>query len=224
MKLKKPVGKTKTKNRFGVFQQSVARRIRGAGEIDPAIFYRRLVKIGRKIFEGKKLRFHFSLIIVSSALFIGSWQPNTLAQTSRETDKPKISVLKIHDRVEIKTTESLQVPVGHFRVSRGFSWFHAGDDLAADTGEPVRPFMAGRVVSVEKSSWGYGSSVIIQHDGTYATRYAHLSRIFVQTGESVSKETIVGEVGSTGFSTGPHLHFEVLENGKTIDPRQFLAY
>ncbi len=104
----------------------------------------------------------------------------------------------------------------------GTSSFHAGTDLAAPTGTPVLAAFPGQV---ETSGFmgGYGLSVLLRHQqGQTATRYAHLSKIYVQPGQWVSQGTILGLVGSTGNSTGPHLHFETLEKKNnslvTIDP------
>ncbi len=90
----------------------------------------------------------------------------------------------------------------------GKSSFHYGVDLGAETGTPVLAALTGVAVwTAEKG--GYGLTVQLEHDSKLRTLYAHLSRIAVQQGQSVSQGKIVGYVGSTGNSTGPHLHFEV---------------
>ena len=104
----------------------------------------------------------------------------------------------------------------------GTSSFHAGTDLAAPTGTPVLAAFPGQV-DTSGFMGGYGLSVLLRHQqGQTATRYAHLSKIYVQPGQWVSQGTILGLVGSTGNSTGPHLHFETLEKKNdslvTIDP------
>lgn len=90
----------------------------------------------------------------------------------------------------------------------GTSRFHAGTDIAAPTGTPVLAVAPGEVATADYLG-GYGLTVILRHEeGTQESRYAHLSEIFVQPGESVDQGNVIGLVGSTGFSTGPHLHFE----------------
>ena len=98
---------------------------------------------------------------------------------------------------------------------------HAGVDFAGVTGTPVRAAADATVVAAGDRS-GYGTTVILDHGNTLATLYAHLSRTAVADGATVRRGTIVGYVGSTGFSTGLHLHFEVRANGNPVDPARYL--
>ena len=106
--------------------------------------------------------------------------------------------------------------------------FHSGTDLAAPTGTPVLATQAGRV-AVANALGGYGLTVILRHgDGNLESRYAHLSQISVQSGEWIEQGEVIGLVGSTGTSTGPHLHFEVRqltgEGWVAMDPGEVLEY
>lgn len=105
-----------------------------------------------------------------------------------------------------------------FHPILGYSRMHQGLDFAARTGTPVIASAAGTVV---QAGWGggYGNLVVIDHGRGLRTRYAHLHRIHVKKGQRVEQGVKVGEVGSTGLSTGPHLHYEVWQNGKAVDPR-----
>jgi murein DD-endopeptidase MepM/ murein hydrolase activator NlpD len=94
---------------------------------------------------------------------------------------------------------------------------HAGVDLAAPAGSPVMAAQDGRV-SVANWAGGYGLLVVLDHSDGMQTRYAHLSRIAVAKGQVVRRGEIVGLVGSTGRSTGPHLHFELRQDGRPVDP------
>lgn len=98
---------------------------------------------------------------------------------------------------------------------------HGGFDLAAKTGTPVGAAAAGTVTHAGPAGT-YGNLVIVEHANGYSTRYAHLSKVGVQKGQHVEPHTHVGDVGSTGYSTGPHLHFEVRKDGKAIDPEPLL--
>jgi murein DD-endopeptidase MepM/ murein hydrolase activator NlpD len=98
---------------------------------------------------------------------------------------------------------------------------HTGVDLREDHGAPARATAAGVVVTAGPSG-GYGNMVEIDHGGGLATRYAHLSSISTAVGEHVAAGAVVGRVGSTGRSTGPHLHYEVRVDGEPVDPARFL--
>jgi murein DD-endopeptidase MepM/ murein hydrolase activator NlpD len=94
---------------------------------------------------------------------------------------------------------------------------HAGIDLAAPTGSPVVATSDG-VVSAAGWAGGYGLRVALAHGGGLETRYAHLSQLAVRQGQRVTKGQLIGLVGSTGRSTGPHVHYELRQNGQAIDP------
>ncbi len=100
--------------------------------------------------------------------------------------------------------------------------FHEGLDFTANTGTPIRAAADGIVSSTEQGG-AYGKLVKIEHGSGLETRYAHTSRILVKVGERVTKGQIVAEVGSTGRSTGPHLHYEIRLNGAALDPRKYLT-
>ena len=100
--------------------------------------------------------------------------------------------------------------------------FHSGIDLSAATGTPILATAGGRVrFSGPKA--GYGNLIEIDHGNHLVTRYGHASRLIVREGDLVLPRQHVGDVGSTGRSTGPHLHFEVLEGGEQIDPAGYLS-
>lgn len=98
---------------------------------------------------------------------------------------------------------------------------HTGIDIAAPYGEVIRSADAGEVIF---SGWwdGYGKAIVIDHGREITTVYAHMSRMYVQNGTKISKGQIIGLVGSTGYSTGPHLHFEVRVSGKPTNPMKYL--
>ena len=95
---------------------------------------------------------------------------------------------------------------------------HAGMDFTADRGTEVYATGDGVVEAIEKKRWGYGKSIIINHGYGYKTRYAHLSAFEVRVGQKVKRGELIGLVGSTGKSTGPHLHYEVVVNGTKVNP------
>ncbi|MEZ5872246.1 MAG: M23 family metallopeptidase [Nitratireductor sp.] len=103
----------------------------------------------------------------------------------------------------------------------GRAAMHSGTDFRAATGSPARATAAGTVIDAGRNG-GYGNMVEIDHGGGLTTRYAHLSAIKVVTGQKVKRGEIVGLIGSTGRSTGPHLHYEVRKGGQAIDPELYL--
>jgi murein DD-endopeptidase MepM/ murein hydrolase activator NlpD len=107
-------------------------------------------------------------------------------------------------------------------LSQRFWSGHLGIDIANRTGVPVVAADAGYVVMAGRDTWGYGNQVVIDHGNGYLTRYAHLQTILVKAGQSVSKQQKIGTMGSTGRSTGPHLHFEVIHGGVRRNPLGFL--
>jgi murein DD-endopeptidase MepM/ murein hydrolase activator NlpD len=118
----------------------------------------------------------------------------------------------------IETTSGFGVRVDPFL---GKAAFHTGIDFRGDTGDPARATAAG-TVTIAGRDGGYGLMVEVDHGNGLATRYAHLSAISVSVGDRVAAGGVVGRVGSTGRSTGPHLHYETRIKGEPVDPQRFL--
>jgi murein DD-endopeptidase MepM/ murein hydrolase activator NlpD len=123
------------------------------------------------------------------------------------------------------------LPVQSGRITYGFGWqktlfsdkpiFHRGIDLAGDIGTPVMAAMSGIVRKAGNDHY-FGNYVILNHNNGYQTFYVHLSVITVKQGDKVEKRSKIGEVGSTGYSSGPQLHFAVFKNGTDVNPLAFL--
>ncbi len=117
------------------------------------------------------------------------------------------------------------------RTAGGYGWrihpihkinkFHAGMDFTAKVGTPIHATGDGRVVTAEYSTNGYGLHVVIDHGYDYQTLYAHLSRLEVKKGQKLKRGDVIGLVGNTGLSAGPHLHYEVHKGGEAVDPVNF---
>jgi murein DD-endopeptidase MepM/ murein hydrolase activator NlpD len=101
----------------------------------------------------------------------------------------------------------------------GYNRFHRGLDFGAAHGSPIYAVTDG-VVSFAGRSGGHGNHVRLSHAGGLGSGYSHMSRIAVRAGQRVQRGQVIGYVGSTGLSTGPHLHFEVYRNGAPIDPKK----
>ncbi|MEB8432056.1 M23 family metallopeptidase [Cocleimonas sp. KMM 6892] len=143
----------------------------------------------------------------------------------------------LKDTAKLKQFSSKVIKISNFPVKDGFlsSGFgmrkhpihgnirmHSGIDIAAIAGSNVQAMGEGTVVFAGRKS-GYGNNVDIKHGNTVITRYSHLREILVEVGQKVTPEDVIGLVGSTGVSTGPHLHLEVALNETEVDPSIFLA-
>ena len=104
----------------------------------------------------------------------------------------------------------------------GYSKFHNGVDITAPWGTPIRATAAGKVVSADYQS-GYGNAVELEHTKHLKTLYGHCSSFAVSKGEMVEKGQVIAYVGSTGLSTGPHVHYEVSIDGKQVDPVPYMG-
>jgi murein DD-endopeptidase MepM/ murein hydrolase activator NlpD len=123
-------------------------------------------------------------------------------------------------------------PVRGARLTSPFGWrydpisgarrHHAAIDLAAPQGTPVRAAMEGRVSALGFNAT-YGNFVIISHPGNYQSMYAHLHNVSVRRGDQVRQGAQIGTVGSTGYSTGPHLHFAIYRSGRAVNPLDFIS-
>lgn len=159
-----------------------------------------------------------------------AWQDGAARQALRDSQLQALpSVLAALVDLEVATASFIN-PV-EARVSSYFGWrniavngnrHHAGVDLAAPRGTPV---LAARDGMVGRSGWWgtYGNAVALDHGDGSETRYAHLSSVAVGTGEVVRQGDVIGYVGSTGASTGPHLHFELRFDGRAVDPLGYLV-
>lgn len=105
----------------------------------------------------------------------------------------------------------------HYKTSH----MHTGIDFTASTGTEIYVTGDGVVEDIENNLWGYGKSIIVNHGFGYKTRYAHLSKFNVVKGQKLERGELIGLIGSTGKSTGPHLHYEVVKDGVKIDPIGF---
>lgn len=187
----------------------IIRRFRAGNKLSR--FFRHILERANiKTFLGSNLAL---FVLVSSIL-----TPIATALPQTEAEAPTLVV----PNVPLSTEVVIQYPVNPVVVNQGFHLFHWGIDLKGAKGDPVRPIMKGRVAKTEKSRFLYGNSVRMEHEGGLASFYAHLSEIDVKEGDEVETRTIIGKVGSTGRSTGNHLHLEVYKNSRPVNPMSVL--
>src|SRR6185503_1884171 len=137
-------------------------------------------------------------------------------RSRRSSGRPQVADAPspIADRVETS-------PFGWRRDPfSGAAAYHRGVDLRAAYGEPIGAADAGMVVFAGEQH-GYGQTVVVEHDNGIRTRYAHLSSVTATAGDEVKAGETIGRAGRSGRATGTHLHFEVTQNGRPIDPHSF---
>lgn len=126
--------------------------------------------------------------------------------------------------IDVKTASAIAFPVPEtIGLSQGFNFFHPGIDIRAPKGSAIYPVKAGTVAYVGYQVGGYGRHVIVDNGDGVQSLYAHLNKIDVYEGDTVTAETQIGEVGMTGRTTGPHLHLEVRVNGRSVSPLAYLG-
>jgi len=156
----------------------------------------------------------------------GSKIKTVVASSPQKTVNTGISIIrdlvKSTDSSENESSEDKMLwPTKGHRITQYYSWSHTGLDIANKSGTPLYAAEDG---TVEYSGWsnGYGYNVLINHGNGKKTRYAHASKLFVKVGDSVSRGENIAAMGSTGWSTGPHIHFEVIINGKKYNPLNYI--
>jgi murein DD-endopeptidase MepM/ murein hydrolase activator NlpD len=166
----------------------------------------------------------------------GPFVPANLASEEKSFERQLYRIHLSRSQVDRLTRTLLEVPVrkpvsGEIDMSSGFGMrvdpflrspaLHTGLDMRGDPGDPVRATANGTVTSAGNNG-GYGKMIEIEHRNGLSTRYAHLSAIDVKVGQSVKIGQVIGKIGSTGRSTGPHLHYETRVDGEAVDPQKYL--
>lgn len=124
--------------------------------------------------------------------------------------------------IVLTTERTVQYPLEKVIINQGYQFFHPGLDLEGITGDKIKPIKKGVVEAVSHSKYAYGNAIIVRHDNNLSSLYAHLSKIYVSEGQSVSTNDYLGEIGSTGRSSGDHLHLEIRESGIPVNPNTIL--
>jgi murein DD-endopeptidase MepM/ murein hydrolase activator NlpD len=166
---------------------------------------------------------------------VGIGGPETVAFMEKAADALERNARQVGDRLRSELLRLASIPSGlpiNGYISDGFGIrrnpfsgegreFHEGLDIAADFGTPVTATADGLVIWAAPHA-GYGNAVVLYHSNGITSRYGHLSRISVEPGQRVRRGDQIGNVGSTGRSTGPHVHYEIRENDQPLDPQRYL--
>lgn len=107
-------------------------------------------------------------------------------------------------------------------LSTRFTSYHPGIDLAAGLGMPIHPVISGVVEDTGFNIWGLGNYVLVAHENGFKSKYSHMGKIYVKIGDKVTSENLLGEVGLSGHTSGPHTHLEITKDDKFIDPQKLL--
>jgi murein DD-endopeptidase MepM/ murein hydrolase activator NlpD len=167
---------------------------------------------------------------------VGIGGPETVVALDKAADSLEREVRHINDRLRSDILRLASIPRGlpvNGYVTDGFGMrrnpfngegreVHEGLDIAVDFGTPVTATADGLVIYAAPHA-GYGNLVIVYHSNGITTRYGHLSRISVEAGQRVKRNDQVGNAGSTGRSTGPHVHYEIRENDQSVDPLSYVS-
>jgi murein DD-endopeptidase MepM/ murein hydrolase activator NlpD len=159
--------------------------------------------------------------------------PQQLKLKSRQPGKWSMQLPQNIAAIDLNSVSSFVLPITGAVISSGFGWrvhpvtgekrMHKGVDFAAPTGTPIFAAADGVVTEAGWTNGGYGNIVELRHSDGSVTLYAHTSRVYVSKGQVVNRGQAIAEVGTTGRSTGPHLHFEVQPDGKNaVDPMDYL--
>ncbi|MBN1263385.1 MAG: M23 family metallopeptidase [Candidatus Pacebacteria bacterium] len=179
----------------------------------------RISRVLRRILEFKKINkitgFNLAMVAFISGTLIS---PISLPGQFEPGESEILTV----NEVKVTTERSLNRPLDSLNVSQGYHFFHRAIDLRETIGTPIYSIYKGRVKSIVYSQVGYGNHLIIDHGSGRESLYAHLGTILVIDGQTVDQNTVLGTVGVSGLTTGPHLHFEIHQNGQPINPLSFL--
>ncbi len=181
-----------------------------------------------KIVRANNIESEDRLSIGDKLIIPGGRKQETSRSTQPSQQQSYSAISAVRDAVTTPQEEAprtvsskLHWPTTGHRITQYYSWRHRGLDVADPIGTPLFAAESGTIEFVGWSR-GYGNNIIINHGGGKKTRYAHMNRFYVGQGQRVSRGETIGEMGNTGWSTGPHLHFEVIINGVKQNPLDYL--
>jgi len=186
------------------------------GEIRRTRRGNKISRFFRHIFEHNKIQkilgTNLAILALTSTLFPANHPFSEEIQEAAIVQAPTVFTTEI----------AIQYPVEFVKVTQGYRFYHPAVDLDGLTGDPIFPIMSGKVEGVQYSKNDYGNAVLVGHREGILSFYAHLSKIFVGKDQEVTTSTVLGEMGATGRAYGDHLHLEIFQNGKPINPLTFL--
>ncbi|MFC1789867.1 M23 family metallopeptidase [Patescibacteria group bacterium] len=177
----------------------------------------RISRVLRRIFENRRIKKAFGFKLTAFVLASGFVRPS-LSLPQNNADGQVLAA----SEVKVTTQRALGRPLDTIQISQNYHFFHPAVDLHAPLGTPVYPIKTGQIENVNYSQFGYGNHVIIRHNLEETSLYAHLGEILVQEKQQVDENQPIGKIGLTGWVTGPHLHLEIHQSDKPINPLPIL--
>jgi len=171
--------------------------------------------------DSASLKIGQKLIVPDGYISTRANKPIIVAEAPEEVSPPEEEAPPAEEKPSTQKNEGGFIwPTTTRKLSQYFGWHHTGIDIP---NRALPPIFAAKSGKVAFSGWlgGYGHLIILDHGDSTRTYYAHLSQDYVKVGESVKQGETIGKMGSTGRSTGPHLHFEIRKNGKTVNPLSY---
>jgi murein DD-endopeptidase MepM/ murein hydrolase activator NlpD len=165
----------------------------------------------------KKLHLKILLGVLLVSLFLGGYQPTL----GFPPIKKSVARAQSEQTQRVNAQEvpvKFQMPHPFSMISTYYSWYHQGIDLATPLGTPIRPVASGVITEAGYNFWGLGLTTVVDHGSGYQSLYAHMGKIYLKKGDKVTENSIMGEVGMTGHTSGPHTHLQISKNGVNIDP------
>lgn len=182
--------------------------------------FSKILQLGRNFFRYYSLRLLKFILLLPLFISVAGYQP-VLAIPPFKRSVAEASFSEEQALTVQKLSKPFILP-HHGYISTHFSAWHPGIDIAAPLGTPIHPVNDGKVLAVIYDKIWLGHHVIIAHDGGYESTYGHMGQILVKVGQRVSEDTILGYIGLTGNTSGPHTHLEIKKDGEYIDPTTIL--
>ncbi len=223
--------------RFIVFQSRISREVRRAYRMGTtkAVFYTFKLIVGQFMIR-PRLRFVTGFILALVMGYFASASAVTYIASKKEEVKINGRAVLVAQKAEETPVEpemsqsvmskrspfEFQRPVDNGYISQGYSAYHRANDIATAYGSPIRSLGPGVVEFAGRLNDGHGNMVVIDHGDGFKSGYAHMANINVGAGNRVTSQTVIGTIGLTGRTTGPHVHLEITDNGQMIDPSSVL--
>jgi murein DD-endopeptidase MepM/ murein hydrolase activator NlpD len=176
-----------------------------------------LSKIFKKTFEGKRVK-----RFVGVGLLIGLMFSGLLANIVAANEGLVVDETIVYTPPTAVVTQTTLVKPVEGVLAQSFSGFHRGVDILAPFGAQVNSIAGGQVIEASFNRLGWGNTIVVEHADGLQSRYAHLNEVLVITGDHVAQGQGLGTIGLTGWTTGPHLHLEIYQNGRSVDPGAIL--